>query len=280
MEGQTLTLSLIQTNLHWENPEKNLLMFEEWFKQVPAQTDIIVLPEMFTTGFSMNTSLAFTFWDEVGRWLEEQSKKLGGKLIVGSGMYDRGNIWGGSDYVNMFFACEISEEARQLDRHGFKAVYAKRHLFRMAEEHKYYSKGDTQGHIKKKDFNIFPLICYDLRFPVWSANYYSPFLQEVAYDLYIYVANWPKARIRAWDVLLPARAVENWAYCVGVNRVGVDGKGIEYCGHSAVYDYKGEQLAFLGDEEGILTITLDKAPLNEYRKNFPAYLDADEFTLE
>ncbi|MCS7077976.1 MAG: nitrilase family protein [Bacteroidia bacterium] len=280
MESQTLTISLIQTNLHWESPEKNLAMFEEWFKKVPPETDIVVLPEMFTTGFSMNTQLAFTFWGEVVKWLEQQSTNMGGKLIVGSGMYDQGNIWGGNDYVNMFFACENSQEAAQLNRYGFKAVYAKRHLFRMAGEDRYYSKGERRGHIQKKGFNIFPLICYDLRFPVWSANYYSPILKDIAYDVYIYVANWPKARIRAWDVLLPARAVENWAYCIGVNRVGVDGKGIEYCGHSGVYDYKGEQLAFLADDEGIVTITLDKTPLHQYRANFPAYLDADAFILK
>lgn len=274
MEDQKLTVSLIQTSLHWENTEKNLLMFEEWFTQIPAETDIIVLPEMFSTGFSMNTKHAFSRQSEVVHWLEEQSIKLGGKMIVGSAMYKTEE----NTFVNMFFTCEMNEKAKNESRYGFQPIYAKRHLFRMAEEHKFYTAGEKKGLIQVKEFNICPLICYDLRFPVWSANEYNQ--NKVKYDVYIYVANWPTPRVRAWDTLLPARAVENWAYSIGVNRTGTDGNGIEYCGHSAVYDFKGERLLFADNQEGIFTVTLDKQSLEKYRQNFPAYLDSDEFYLK
>lgn len=276
MEDQKLTLSLIQTHLHWEDAQKNLLMFEEWFGKVPMETDIVILPEMFCTGFSMNTKHAFSRESEVVHWLEEQSIKLGGKMIVGSAMYKTEQ----NTFVNMFFTCEMNEKAKNEGTYGFQPVYAKRHLFRMAEEHKFYTAGEKKGKIQLKGFNICPLVCYDLRFPVWSANTYNRKHDTVDYDVYIYVANWPKARIRAWDTLLPARAIENWAFSIGVNRTGIDGKGIEYCGHSAVYDFKGEKLLFADNQEGVFSITLDKENLDKYRKNFPAYLDSDEFDLK
>jgi len=275
MESKKLTVSLIQTPLHWENPKKNLSMFEKLFKNIPDETDIIVLPEMFTTGFSMNTQHAFTPDSEVVKWLETQSAKLGGKMIVGSGMYCENTIC-----TNMFFTCDTSEEAKKQNQYGFKAVYAKRHLFRMANEDKFYVAGQKKGLIQKNGFNICPLICYDLRFPVWSANQYDPEKNAIQYDVYIYVANWPTARVRAWDTLLPARAIENWAYSIGVNRTGTDGDGIAYNGHSAVYDFKGERLAFSEKEQEIITVTLDKKELNQYRQNFPAYLDSDAFLLK
>jgi len=250
-------------------------MFEKLFKNIPDETDLIVLPEMFTTGFSMNTQHAFTPDSEVVKWLETQSAKLGGKMIVGSGMYCENTIC-----TNMFFTCDTSEEAKKQNQYGFKAVYAKRHLFRMANEDKFYLLGQKKGLIQKNGFNICPLICYDLRFPVWSANQYDPEKNAIQYDVYIYVANWPTARVRAWDTLLPARAIENWAYSIGVNRTGTDGDGIAYNGHSAVYDFKGERLAFSEKEQEIITVTLDKKELNQYRQNFPAYLDSDAFLLK
>lgn len=276
MENQKLTVSLIQTHLHWEDTQQNLSVFEEWFKQIPPETDVIVLPEMFSTGFSMNTKHAFTHRSEVTQWLEEQSVKLGGKMIMGSAMYHTEQ----HTFVNAFFTCETSEQARIQNRYGFQAVYAKRHLFRMANEHRFYTAGQKKGHISINGFSICPLICYDLRFPVWSANEYNPNNQTLSYEVYIYVANWPTARIRAWDTLLPARAIENWAYSIGVNRTGTDGNGIEYCGHSAVYDFKGERLLFADKQEGIFTVVLDRESLNKYRQNFPAYLDSDDFYLK
>jgi len=275
MESKKLTVSLIQTPLHWENPKKNLSMFEKLFKNIPDETDLVVLPEMFTTGFSMNTQHAFTPDSEIVKWLETQSAKLGGKMIVGSGMYCENTIC-----TNMFFTCDTSEEAKKQNQYGFKAIYAKRHLFRMANEDKFYVAGQKKGLIQKNGFNICPLICYDLRFPVWSANQYDSEKNAIQYDVYIYVANWPTARVRAWDTLLPARAIENWAYSIGVNRTGTDGDGIAYNGHSAVYDFKGERLAFSEKEQEIITVTLDKKELNQYRQNFPAYLDSDAFLLK
>lgn len=276
MENKTLTVSLIQTDLHWEDTPKNLSMYEEWFSRVPKETDIVILPEMFNTGFSMNTNHAFSNKSEVVQWLEEQSEKLG-KIIMGSAMY---KIEDSSRFVNMFFICDMSQDAKNNNKYGFQPVYAKKHLFRMANEHKYYTSGQEQAVIRVKEFNICPLICYDLRFPVWSANEYYAEEGRLKYDVYVYVANWPMPRIRAWDALLPARAVENWAFSIGVNRTGVDGNGIEYCGHSAVYDFKGECLAFMGNQQGIMTVTLNKQSLEKYRQNFPAYLDSDSFELK
>jgi predicted amidohydrolase len=276
MENQKLTVSLIQTHLHWEDAKKNMLMFEEWFKKIPAETDIVVLPEMFSTGFSMNTQHSFSRESEIVQWIEKQSEKLGGKMIMGSAMYHTKQ----DTFVNMFFTCEMNENAKNEGRYGFQEVYAKRHLFRMANENKFYTAGEKKARIQIKGFNICPLVCYDLRFPVWSANTFNAVQQRVDYDVYIYVANWPVPRIRAWDTLLPARAVENWAFSIGVNRIGTDGNGIEYCGHSAVYDFKGEQLIFADNQEGIFTVTLDKQSLDKYRQNFPAYLDSDEFYLK
>ncbi len=273
MEDQKLTVSLIQTHLHWEDTQKNLLMFEEWFGKVPMETDIVILPEMFNTGFSMNTQLT-TYQDEVIQWLQVQSAKIS-KMIVGSMMYAQNK----NSFVNMFFTCDMRETAKNENQYGFQAIYAKRHLFRMANEDKFYTAGEKKARIKLKGFNICPLVCYDLRFSVWSANTYNRKHDTVDYDVYIYVANWPMARILAWDTLLPARAIENWAYSIGVNRTGVDGNNIEYCGHSAVYDFKGEKLLFADNQEGVFSITLDKENLDKYRKNFPAYLDSDEFYL-
>ena len=156
---------------------------------------------------------------------------------------------------------------------GESLQYNKKHLFSMADEDKYFEPGNSRTLIDYKGWKILPLICYDLRFPNWSRNHYHDANKSLDYDLLIYVANWPAPRVDAWDTLLKARAIENLAYCTGVNRIGKDGTGKEYLGHSAVYDPKGQQLCYTENEE-ILTITIQKEPLNAYRTSFPAFLDA------
>jgi predicted amidohydrolase len=147
----------------------------------------------------------------------------------------------------------------------------------MAEEHNFYTAGNTLIEIEFNGWKIRPMVCYDLRFPVWARNLTANGI--FAYDILLYVANWPQARINVWDTLLKARALENHAYCIGVNRYGKDEKSIFYNGHSSVYNTKGEQL-FFSESEGIYMISLKKEPLDKYRKKFPAYLDADSFKIE
>ena len=152
--------------------------------------------------------------------------------------------------------------------------YDKRHLFRMADEHEHYADGSERLTVELNGWKICPFICYDLRFPVWSRN-----LKDNQYDLAIFVANWPSARINAWDTLLKARAIENLSYCIGVNRIGQDGNNVDYNGHSSVIDPKGTSLMECAGREIMETITLSKKSLEDYRKKFPADLDADSFTI-
>jgi predicted amidohydrolase len=251
-----LSVHLLQTNLHWENPTANLAMLEEKMEEISPPTDLIVLPEMFTTGFTMNAS---AFAEPMNlttcKWLQQQAKKKNA-VVTGS--------------------CIIKEKEQFFNRllwvepNGKIDFYDKKHLFRMAGEHEVYTQGNKRIIKNIKGWNIFPLICYDLRFPVWSRNVH------LAYDVILYVANWPNPRLNAWDILLQARAIENQAYSIGVNRVGTDAKGNEYNGNSAVYDFKGNTLIKIENgEEKIAHIILEKAPLNDFREKFPIYLDAD-----
>ena len=155
--------------------------------------------------------------------------------------------------------------------------YDKRHLFRMANEDASFAPGEQLPIFSLKGWKICPQICYDLRFPVWARNHWNS--GNAAYDLLFYVASWPTARISAWDTLLAARAIENLSYCLGVNRVGIDGNQIAYTGHSAAYDFKGERLVDLGEKDQIQVVSLSRSSLEEYRSKFPAWKDADNFTL-
>lgn len=256
---ENLHITLIQSQLHWHNISANLAMFEEKIWTIDQPTDLIILPEMFTTGFTME---AAEFAEPMNlttfKWMKQMSAQtkaviVGSYIVVEEGNYYNRLLW--------------MEPDGQFDH------YDKRHLFRMAEEHKTFSPGAHKIIKTWKGWNIFPLICYDLRFPVWSRNV------NLEYDLSIFIANWPKARRSAWNVLLQARAVENLCYTVGVNRVGVDGKEIAYSGDSAVVDFKGNHLFHKEEEEIIQTILLDKAALERYRTKFPAHQDADNFTV-
>jgi omega-amidase len=252
-----LNISVIQTTLYWENPTANLAHFEEKIAQLPSGTDLIVLPEMFTTGFSMNSQqLAEGTLLHTHRWLALQAK-TNNAMVIGSYMVqDQGN------YYNRVIAMEPN---------GVYHVYNKRHLFRMGNEHQHYSPGTTQTIIKWRGAKIMPLVCYDLRFPVWSRNV------NQAYHILIYMANWPAARAHAWNTLLQARAIENQAYVIGCNRIGPDGNQVAHSGNSKIINYLGEIIADASIQDlsisGIVTIDA----LQEYRNAFPAYLDADSF---
>jgi omega-amidase len=262
---QDLKVTIIQSDLHWEDIGANLAMFEEKIWQI-GQTDVIVLPEMFTTGFSMNArKLGEMMNMRTFKWMKQMADQTGA-LILGSyiaNVHDR--------FYNRLLWMEPG---------GNFKTYDKRHLFRMAEEHQVYSSGESLliGHWK--GWRICPLICYDLRFPVWSRNRWNASLKKPSYDVLIYVANWPQVRINAWETLLRARAIENLAYTVGVNRVGIDGNGVEHSGSSAVISPKGEAIFSLDDAESIKTVELNAHSLQAYRDRFPAFLDADDFSIE
>ncbi|WP_421875070.1 amidohydrolase [Marinoscillum sp.] len=258
-----LKIALIQSDLHWENIDANLAMFEEKIWTIRESVDLIVLPEMFTTGFSMNPqNLAEVHNTKTFKWMQQQAAQT--KAVIMGSMI----VKEGTSYYNRFYAVYPD---------GTFKKYDKKHRFGLAGEDKDYTAGEERVILEVNGWKIFPLVCYDLRFPVWARSRKQPdSLYE--YDLLIYVANWPEPRVNAWDTLLAARAIENTAYCVGVNRVGEDGVGANYVGHSAVYDYKGNAMAF-SEKEEILTATITKDDLVSFRERFPFQADADEFEL-
>ena len=258
-----LSIALIQTDLYWKNKVANLAMLEEKIWGINQKTDLIILPEMFPTGFSMDASeLAEPMNLGVTKWMKQMAAQTG-SVITGSVI-----IQAGGQYFNRLLW--VSSD-------GFIQHYDKRHLFRMADEDKTFSPGEKLPIFSLKGWKICPQVCYDLRFPVWSRNHQKD--GEEAYDLIFYVASWPAVRISAWDSLLPARAIENLSYSLGVNRVGDDGNGITYNGHSAAYDFKGAQIAYLGELDQFQIVTLEAEKLEEYRKKFPAWMDADDFLI-
>lgn len=260
---QDLKIAFIQSALHWHNASANRAMFEEKIWTVDEQVDIIILPEMFTTGFSMDAkSLAEVMGTSTVKWMDQMARQkksaiVGSVIIKEGGNYYNRLIWMNPD--------------------GSYHHYDKRHLFRMAGEHESYIAGKERLLIEYKDWKICPLICYDLRFPVWSRNIYSD--KGYDFDLMIFVANWPEPRVNAWDTLLQARAIENLSYSIGVNRVGEDGNNVKYSGHSAAYDFKGIAIHAPREEEEIVVVNLQYEPLKTFRERFPFYLDADKFSI-
>lgn len=253
-----LRLTLLQTELHWQAPEANRENFSIRIAEHAANSDLIMLPEMFTTGFTMEAAENSELGDgESASWLREMATShevhLTGSVVIRED----------ERYFNRLFWATPSGELQSYD---------KRHLFRMAGEHNKYSAGEERIIVRLGDWRICPLVCYDLRFPVWSRG-----VNE--YDLLLYVANWPAARRSAWRTLLPARAVENLSYCAGVNRIGKDGKGIEYAGDSLVADYLGNLAADAGNADTALQVTLSLDKLDRYREKFPAWKDADRFEV-
>ena len=253
-----LQLALIQTSLVWQDAAANREHFARLLEQARG-ADLIVLPEMFSTGFSMHSAeLAEPEEGPTTAWLREQAMVLGavvtGSLIIraADGSYRNRLLWARPD--------------------GTLAHYDKRHLFRMAGEHKHYAAGDEQVLLDVKGWQVRPLICYDLRFPVWSRDPHNT-------DLLLYTANWPGARRHHWNRLLPARAIENLCYVAAVNRIGTDGKGHAYTGDSQVLDFQGESLLAPGAAAGVFRVSLSASELAAYRERFPAHLDADAFAL-
>jgi len=261
---QDLTVTIIQSELVWEDIDANLDNFERKINGIEGHQDLIVLPEMFNTGFSMNPQkFAETTNGKTMAWLKKQAA-LKNCVILGS--------------------LPLKENDKYLNRlvwmqpDGKYQTYDKRHLFRMASEHDVYSEGRNKIIIELKGWKILPLICYDLRFPVWSKNRYSKNVYE--YDLLIYIANWPEIRNRPWKTLLKARAMENLSYVVGVNRVGKDGNMINHTGDSAIIDFQGNPLRECPPSvENIITYTLNYESLQRFRAGFAAGLDWDDFTI-
>ncbi|MEL7145888.1 MAG: amidohydrolase [Bacteroidota bacterium] len=254
-----LVVGLIQSDLHWENTDANLAMFEEKIWQFESPLDVVVLPEMFTTGFSMDASkLSEPMNSKTFRWMKQVAAQAK-SLIIGSYI-----IKEQTQYYNRLF-CVFPN--------GQFQYYDKRHLFSLAGEGKNYTAGKERLIIEWKGWRILPLICYDLRFPVWSRS------QNYEYDLLVYIANWPTPRVNAWDTLLQARAIENQSYVVGVNRIGEDGYGAAYNGHSAVIDYLGNSIAPPSEEACLTVRTLKKQPMQEFRNKYNFQLEADRFKI-
>jgi omega-amidase len=258
METQLKT-AIIQSDLVWEDPNQNRLNFTKKIDAIKAKVDLIILQEMFTTGFTNNAvNFAETMQGETIQWMlkkanEKDSLLLGSIIIEDSGKY-----------FNRFIIAFPNGEVQHYD---------KRHLFSYAGEDRIYSKGSEKLIFEYKGWRILPLVCYDLRFPVWARNCEN-------YDLIIYVANWPKPRIAAWDILLKARAIENLSYVIGVNRIGKDFNGFEYVGHSAIIDAFGQTiLEFQEGEEETKTVVLDKNHITNTREKFNFLNDKDDFKI-
>ena len=224
-----------------------------------SDVDLIVLPEMFTSGFTMNAvSVAETMDGDTIHWLKQIAKQRN-VAIVGSLVIQEND-----NYYNRLVFVEPSGKISQYD---------KRHTFTLAGEHKVYTAGSEKVVLDYKGWKICPLICYDLRFPVWARN-------TEDYDLLLYVANWPKARVNAWTALLKSRAIENMCYCIGVNRVGLDGNNYEYSGHSGAYDVLGNRMDSIPEgKEAIEIVTLKKEHITKYREKLGFLKDRDGFNL-
>lgn len=259
---QTLRVSLVQGATRWHDPAGNRAYYGDLIASL-AGSDLIVLPETFTSGFS-NEAIhnAETMQGPSLAWLSAQAHKLDAAICGSVQLRVDENV-----YNRLLFATPDGNI-----RH-----YDKRHLFRYADEHKRYAAGNERLIVEWRGWKICPLVCYDLRFPVYSRNQHAQ--SGFDYDLLLYVANWPSARRYAWQTLLRARAIENLAYCAGLNRVGTDGNGLGYSGDSTVLDFLGQPLVELGAQEQTVTVALDAATLAAHRERFPAWMDADAFTL-
>ena len=259
--NDTIRVSILQADIVWENKQENLSLLKKYLSQLHGATDIIVLPEMFSTGFSVhNLALAEANTENTITTLKEWCAEFH-IAICGSYMARDGE----KVYNRAFF----------LTPEGKSFFYDKRHLFRMGEEGKLFSAGEKQIIVPYRGWHICLMVCYDLRFPVWSRNVGNQ------YDLLIYVANWPTSRRKVWDTLLLARALENQCYVCGVNRIGTDGLHIEYNGGSVLHSPMGETIVTIPDyTEGTVTATLDLNKLKQFREKFPVWKDADSFQLQ
>lgn len=260
-----LQVALIQSDIYWHEVDANLASFEEKIWQVESPVDLILLPEMFNTGFSMEVNKnAEMMKGKTFKWLQHMAAQ---KKAVIAGSF---TILEDNNYYNRLVWMTPSGEF---------SYYDKRHLFRMTGEHNHFSSGDDWLIQEIEGWKINPMICYDLRFPLWSRNILNPENESLRYDVAVYVANWPSVRINAWDILLKARAVENSCYVIGLNRTGKDGNGVSYDGHSNIIDPNGLALLDLREGEFIEKYSLSGSKLNAHRKQFPSHLDADNFKI-
>lgn len=255
-----LTIAAVQMDIAWEDYEKNLAKVEKYVNQYTQQADLIVFPEMFLTGFSMNvhqTSLSHQheFITQIQHCAIKNKLSIAGSLMVEENKH----------FFNRFF---------YFHKDGKINVYNKRHLFRMASEHDFYTAGKEKILVPENNITIMPAVCYDLRFPIWLRN------ENNLYDVLVIVANWPDSRIDLWKKLLVARAIENQTFVIGVNRCGVDGNGIRYSGGTMMVDYKGDIISEAQEnKENSITAVIDKTKLEQFRKKFPFYLDMDHFNI-
>jgi omega-amidase len=254
-------VTVVQQPLVWADPAANRAHFGSVLGGLGQSTDLVVLPEMFTTGFTMEPErLAEPAQGPTREWLLSQATRLDAAVGGSVAVSEQGR------YFNRFMLATPAGEVH---------VYDKRHLFRMGGEHRHYGAGARPLIVEWRGARLCPLVCYDLRFPVWSRR--RPTLD---YDLLIFSANWPAARRTAWRALLPARAIENQAYCVGVNRIGDDAHGIAHAGDSMVLDFMGQTLLELHDQPLAATVPVDIEAVRGWREKFPAHLDADAFSLQ
>jgi predicted amidohydrolase len=261
-----LRLSLVQGDTRWHDPAANRDYYGDLIAPLHGTTDLVLLPETFTSGFSNDAiGQAETMDGPTIAWLRAQARAIDAAVCGSVQIRDHDGV-----YNRLCFATPDGE----------LVTYDKRHLFRYAKEHERYAAGRERRTIQWRDWRICPLVCYDLRFPVYSRNRYDVERKGgLDYDLLLYVANWPSARAHAWKLLLRARAVENLCFVAGLNRVGTDGNGLHYSGDSAVIDFQGRPLSECTDEEVVVTTTLPARELLAHREHFPAMLDADPFTL-
>jgi len=271
----SLTVTLIQTDLHWENKKANLEMLQHKIESIKEKTEVVILPEMFTTGFSMKPGIFAEKMDgETVQWMRKiaAERKI---ILTGSVMIEdpSSNAQDVGKYFNRLIWMLPT---------GEYGVYDKRHLFAFADEHKHYSPGNKKLIASVKGWKINLQVCYDLRFPVWarqSQPYFGEAGRDPEYDLIINVANWPDKRSLAWKTLLQARAIENQCFVIGVNRVGEDGEKIFYNGDSSIIDPLGEIIYQKNKDEDIFTYTLQKEKISETRSQFPFWRDADSFLI-
>lgn len=261
----TLAVTIIQSDIRWEDKQANLEMWEKKIASIREKTEVVILPEMFSTGFSMQPAqLAETMTGDTVAWMKriaaEKKIILTGSLIIEEGgFYFNRLIW--------------------MLPNGQAGTYDKRHRFAYAGEHESYTAGTKRLIASVKGWKVNLQVCYDLRFPVWARQSNNAHEKQPEYDLLVFVANWPERRINAWKTLLQARAIENQCYAIGVNRLGTDGNGIVYSGESMVVDPLGEIIYHKKNEEDLFTISLSKEHLENVREKFPFWRDADPFRI-
>jgi omega-amidase len=255
--ASTLRIGLAQYNTAWEDPLANILQLENLLRH-EHDLNLVVLPEMWSTGFTMQTAEKAEGAEGISlNWMKKKSAELQSHIAGSVSVKD------GDQYYNRFYDVSPNGEIHQYD---------KKHLFSYGKEDHHYAPGHQQLTYQLGDWKIRAIVCYDLRFPVWSRN-------NDDYDILLVVANWPEPRIHHWDALLKARAIENQCYVVGVNRIGTDGNHLDYPGHSTVYDMNGKPLLEMASREGIESVILDKAILAQFRQQYRFLQDRDHFTL-